>query len=295
MELTSYFERYLSNIEPTSDQRSGASTGHTTLRERLAKHEDYASAFADSFLSGSYGRNTAIRPINDVDVIVVTWHDQDSTTPARALGRLESALEDYYTRVRRQNRSVRVSLSYVTMDVVPACTTGGGVEGKLQVPDRAASGWVNSHPRKHVAQASALNTRCDGRYVKLVKALKGWRDHRMASAVKPKSFLLECLAYCYASDHSFSSVARGIVGFHDHIISKYSAHERNYTHSPVVRDPAGTGIDVAKRWTYSDFCEFMKEVRASSAIAEAALESDDKAESVAKWRRLFGDSFPQAL
>ena len=36
MELSSYFTDFLNNIEPTKTQKDQASTGHATLRDRLA-------------------------------------------------------------------------------------------------------------------------------------------------------------------------------------------------------------------------------------------------------------------
>jgi len=76
LELTTHFSKFLSNIEPTYYQKSEASTGHETPRSRLRVDEDYREFFQDSFLSGSYGRDTAVRPINDVDVIVITNHNE---------------------------------------------------------------------------------------------------------------------------------------------------------------------------------------------------------------------------
>lgn len=145
MELISHFEKFLSTIEPTYYQKSEASTGHTTLRDRLQKDEEYKAFFNDSFISGSYGRHTAIKPINDVDIIIITNHSVYSEI-STVFYFLEKALKRYYSqeKIRRQKRSVRISLSYVTMDVVPSITTDG-VYGQLMVPDRNASKWVVTH------------------------------------------------------------------------------------------------------------------------------------------------------
>lgn len=293
MELTTYFDRFLANIEPTFNQRSEASTGHTTLRSRLKTDDYYKNFFRDSFLSGSYGRKTAIRPINDVDTIVVTWHS-DSITPNEVLEYLERALERYYSNIRRQDRSVRVSLTYVTMDVVPA-RAPNGLNHALKIPDRSAGKWVDSHPLAHLHLTTELNEKRNGLYVPLVKALKRWRDYRMGVTWKPKSFLLECLVYYYARGRSFSSVPKGIQGFFNYVIAKYNDHKNTKTYSPIIYDPAETEIDVAKIWTFADFCKFMDEVFTSSYLADAAISSTDYDDSKRRWRQLLGGDFPLSL
>jgi len=292
MELITHFEKFLSNIEPTTNQKSDASTGHNVLRSRLEKDDGYKNYFLDSFVSGSYGRDTAIRPINDVDIIVITKHSQ-SSSPDTVLYILEKALGNYYPRdkITRQGRSIRVSLSYVIMDVVPAITTNG-YDGLLRIPDREVKEWKASHPRKHLQLAIEMNSKQNNLYKPLVKALKQWRDNVMGDPWKPKSFLLECLVYDYATNSNISSIPRAIKDFFWYTKTKYDAHRKANSYSPIIRDPAGTGIDVASKWTYSDFCRFMDELNNSWYLAYQALESTDYNDSLEKWRKLLGEVFP---
>jgi len=293
MELKSYFDKFLSNIEPTANQKAEASTGHKTLRSRLEQDDDYKKCFRDSFISGSYGRDTAIRPINDVDIIIITNHT-DALKPDTALSILERALKKYYANVKRQGRSVRVALSYITMDIVPTITTDG-LDNFLKIPDRELQKWDLTHPRKHLQLATEINTKRNQLYKPFVKALKQWRDYRMEDAWKPKSFLLECLAYDYAIQNSILSIPSAIKDFFWFTHNKYDAHRKNQMYSPIIHDPAGTGNDVAKKWTYSDFCKFMDETYSSWYIAYNALNSSDLKDSVEKWRGLLGDNFPSNM
>ena len=74
------FENFLKDIEPSRTTKSNASSAHTELRDFLKNDEDFKDYYQKSFLSGSYVRNTAIRPRAkngqterpDVDIIVVT-------------------------------------------------------------------------------------------------------------------------------------------------------------------------------------------------------------------------------
>jgi hypothetical protein len=288
MELPSYFQTFLSNIEPTSNQENEASMGHTTLRWRLEKDEKYKDYFLDSFLSGSYGRNTVIRPIKDVDIIIITSYSEILWKPELTLYHLKGILSNYYNNVTLQSRSVNVALSYVDMDIVPAINTNGTF---LKIPDRTAQNWVISNPRKHLELSIRMNDARNGLYKPLVKALKRWRDNRMNDSWKPKSFVLECMIYDYANNTPITSIPNGLNGFFAFTHKKYETY-RKVAVSPTIDDPAGTGNNIAKNWANQDFIYFYDEVWKSWNLCYDALTSQDKTVSIEKWRQLLGDSFP---
>ncbi|MFQ5792398.1 MAG: hypothetical protein ACE5JI_18165 [Acidobacteriota bacterium] len=62
MTPNSVFEGFLRDIEPSRTTKSNASSAHSALREFLPTHETFSNVLVDSFLSGSYRRDTAIRP-----------------------------------------------------------------------------------------------------------------------------------------------------------------------------------------------------------------------------------------
>jgi len=71
MELDSYFRGLLKNIEPSSTAVSHAQNAHTNLRKNIQNDEELKDANPDTFLTGSYARQTAIKDIKDVDVILI--------------------------------------------------------------------------------------------------------------------------------------------------------------------------------------------------------------------------------
>src|SRR5689334_7497242 len=56
------FDKLLQDIEPSQTTKSLAASAHRTLRQYLADHEDFRDVHLDTFLAGSYRRNTSIRP-----------------------------------------------------------------------------------------------------------------------------------------------------------------------------------------------------------------------------------------
>ena len=147
----------------------------------------------DSYLTGSYGRSTAIKDIKDVDIIVMIDLDHTKTTPEIVVAWLQSVLQNYYTKVRAQGRSVGVTTSSgFDLDVVPSVAMSYR-QGPLWIPDRDAGAWVPSHPKGQIAFGINRNEATSGYYKHLVKIMKHWRDRLTPSASRVKSYILESL------------------------------------------------------------------------------------------------------
>lgn len=66
------FTEYLKSIMPDDPAIKRAKTAHEDLRKDLEADEQFGPRVKRSVLSGSYGRDTAIHGIKDVDIIVQT-------------------------------------------------------------------------------------------------------------------------------------------------------------------------------------------------------------------------------
>jgi len=292
MKLAEHFRQFLSNIEPTCSQIREAASGHATLRSRLQEDEESKECVLETFLSGSYARSTAIRPVKDVDIVSVLDLDPHNNEPAVALSFVQQVLKKYYPSVKRQRRSLRITLTYVVMDLVPAVAPYG-LESELLIPDRDLSEWVPTHPKGHLAHATQLNTALEGRFIPLVKAMKWWRDYQMPKSRRPASFLLEVIVGSSVSGCTFDCMAAAVCSCFEGIGDQY----RHYADAglvPAVPDPVLPGNNVASDWVEEDFAAFMTAVDKSSDLARAALNSKDKDESVGLWQKLFGSAFPTA-
>lgn len=288
MELESHFRKFASNIEPAETHRDEAISGHTTLRERLEKDKEVGDNLRETFLSGSYRRRTAVKPIKDVDIFVVLKAERGSARKTlewleKALGRL-----GYKAKTEPQRRSVRVDLSYVTMDVVPALAPDG-LDRALKIPSRQEDKWISSHPKNHIDYTTSLNQRSRGeRLVPIVKITKWWRNHQMPKAKHPKGFHLECLcgqhmdfaANCYAD--AYISILESMV----------RAYGQTPDRIPQLPDPGMPGQFIASGITLQEFRDFMSKVQPSLGIAQAARKADNEKESVRLWQQIFGPEFP---
>lgn len=289
MELNTYFRGLLTNIEPSPAAVKKAKKAQEDLRAHLETDEEISKANPDTFLSGSYARDTALNSIKDVDVIVLIDLDHNATAPDVVISWLQQALQKYYSKVRPQGRSVQVTTGTdFDLDVVPSVPLSHR-DGPAWIPDREAQLWVATHPKGQIAFGANKNSSTEGRYKPLVKIFKYWRDRLPTETARAKSYLLESLV-AQGLLSVPSSYARGVVAIFTAIYSSYLPYLSQNT-VPKISDPGYPSVNVAKRWKLNEFSAFMREVETDLKIATAALNSQDKDQSVKLWRRLFGEKF----
>jgi hypothetical protein len=225
-----YLREFLKEIEPTHAEKNGGRRSHNFLRDILCTG-NMATRIVDSYLSGSYARDTAIRPLDDVDIIFVIdparWPqdgfrliiDDDYPAPEAVLKTFITAIRYRYSdsSLRMQNRSVRLQLNHLDIDVVPAIDIGKN-DGSILIPDRQKHGWIITAPKKHSEIASAINQRQGGRFKPLVKLLKFWNQAQPSTAAF-KSFAIETIACRLFQGTALPSLQEGLLLFFDFVSS----------------------------------------------------------------------------
>ncbi len=221
---------FLKEIEPTHREKDGGRRSHNFLRGILSTG-NMANRIVDSYLSGSYARDTAIRPLEDVDVIFVIdptqWPqdgfplllDHDYPTPDAVLKTFMSAIRYRYgsSSLRMQNRSVRLRLNHLDIDIVPAVDAGRD-DGSIWIPDRQKRDWILTAPKTHNEIASAINQRQNGQLKPLVKLLKFW-NQALPSTATFKSFAIETMACRLFQSIALPSLQEGLLLFFDFVSS----------------------------------------------------------------------------
>lgn len=315
------FEKYLSQIEPTKEAITRASESHNPLREDLEKDEMFGPFVDSSMLSGSYGRDTSIFTIKDVDVILKTTFTKvdlrerkwSSETEQQCLLRLtrdaiERTGETANTKPAR--RSIYVELEEdedddmpaLTMDIVPVLIQNRSDTDPMTISDRELGEWHDTYPNTQLSDSVARNKRSKKiggyhSYKRLVKIFKAWKQvHFYAGPDKPKSpkgFILECLTAKYhnpSAEHWLDAV-------HDLFANICEAWpdpdnlpaEPDIPMIPDVSDSAPHLIPIAK--TRDEAKKIFRTIHQHLAlIKQAQAEAEDDLTKAAKTlRRVFGD------
>ena len=277
--------KVLRGIEPTSAQKSGARRSHWHLRELLDSGQ-LGNRIADIYLSGSYARDTAIRPLDDVDIIVVVdpsyWHVpwlSNLPAPPKVIDTFAAAIRRRYpdSSVFKQRRSVRLQLAHISIDVVPAVKMHD--ELRIRIPDRDSGEWIVSAPALHAEAASEVNNKRFGLFKPLVKLAKLWSSN-LPDSSRAKSFTIETIATRLFYKLPFATLEEGLLlywdflasRFHEAVIAKWT-DDFGMTFSwweVAVPDAAGTDSNTASYMNRAHALALSKQARTSRDHLRAA-------------------------
>lgn len=297
MATQTQFEALLRDIEPSDSTKSACSVAHRTLRDGLASHPDFMDVHVNTCLSGSYARQTAIRPRitngqvrrPDVDIIVVTNHTQFDR-PADVIALIRRTLRKLgYEELESNRRSVSVVMSNVEMDVVPIVEDDSwGGTGWL-IPDKQQDTWLATNPLGHNVWASEVNKKADGRFVPLVKLVKWWKRENLPHLRRPKGFIIETMVAKHMDMREANHEER-FVKFLESIVSEY-AWQVGIGGVPELEDPSVPGNDVFSRVKPEEFKRFFDMAQEHATLLRRAQAERDLNKALNLYRRVFGDRF----
>lgn len=282
------FAQFVSKITPTEAQRTAMSARRTRADEILRELFNGSNMpLLRTKLIGSAGRNTIIRPLDDIDVFAVfnddtVWdtYRQDSR---KLLYRVRDALNGKYN-ITVGSRGQAVRLFFKTpphVEIVPAFEVVGG---GYYIPSGKANfffgyAWQQTDPYVHEAFINRRQTELGNRLKGIIRLLKRW------NAVHGKhftSFHLEMVTQA-----SFGSIGTSLP------MNVHQFFDWSRTHLNVS-DPAGYSGNLMST-------DFFKSLAMNNALKNAhdrtgkALEAEGKgnhAQAIRLWRITFGDEFP---
>jgi hypothetical protein len=291
------FDLYLSRIVPPRTQIEAAQRSHNAVRNFLANDDYFGPMIVADFLNGSYARNTVVRPIKDVDVIVVVGPDWLDDVPAEATEALRRKLAQRYPdrRTRRRGRAVRIELCDMDIDVLLAVARDG-IDRPLRIPDRNLGRWIETQPKEQLRLSAELQRATERNYCPLIRILKAWSRSRIADADWPGSFVIECAAYHVIAmeptsfvgrlDDAFAKLLRGLRE------ADFGRGGRWFFRAPAVSDPALPNRNVAERWSESAADGFRAKLDVALRRTNKLDRSRSEDSEVGKWHEIFGDPFP---
>ncbi len=276
------FRQFRTNLEITTLQESTASTRQQNVRDSVA--EDFA--VLESFLTGSYRRNTMIAPLTTADIDVFIVLDPKYYAPQNQHELLTSVMKTLKKRypktpkIKPDGQAVTITFTDFKVDVVPGFyRTGGG----FLIPDANLNRWIPTDPKKHVELWTASNKAHDGSLVPLIKMVKCWNR---AKGDLFRSFHLEVLVRHVLKSVTISDYPSGARWVFDKMRDKVWVK---------IADPAGYSEDVAQ---YLAKAEADRMISALDQAYRKALTAEHYASqgyaklAIEEWRSIFADYFP---
>lgn len=280
--ISAGFQVFCSNLEITDRQAPVVATRQQGVRDAVASGFEVL----DTFLTGSYARDTLISPLEKADVdlfTVLSSRYYQNHTPQSLLDAVREHLRKTYPkspRVSKNGQAVTITFTDFIVDVVPAFNRQGG--GYL-IPNANSGNWISTDPKRHIELWSEANGVHDGDLIPLIKMLKAWNR---AHSERFRSFHLEALAVKIFTGVTISNFPSGIRFFFTKAQSATTF---------TLPDPAGYGGDVGAYMTGDLLAaanQSLLRAEGWALEAEAAIVDDRIDLAFDKYRMLFGDYFP---
>lgn len=286
------FDQLLSNLTLTTAQRVDGITKHSGVRQVLNRHY-YASlsTSANSFLVGSWGKSTHIRPPRDVDVMFVLpqsvydkYEKVYGNKQSHLLQEVKRVLAANYpnTDMKADGQVVLVPFATYNVEVLPAfhywqeiyriCDTNNGGGYKTVMPDSECKSVQTSNDE------SKGNTR------DLIRMLKCWQDH---CNVPMKSFWLELLTVEFLRSWQYKGNGTTYYDWMSRDFFTWLALKGQWSYTTITVPGTSETISIGNAWAS----------RAESARDRATKATQNEAENYPylaseEWQKIFGTYIP---
>lgn len=289
------------------------------LNNLPTKIYDFPTLYTEKHIKfGSFARNTKIRPLDDIDLILTfkaagaTYTEYvygkeyfinvpESATYLRPLcdngilnsrkliNKLVNGLSEieHYKQADIHRRQEAATLSLTSyewnFDIVPAFFT---TDDFYLIPDGNGN-WKATDPRVDQTNVSSVNQKHNGKILQIIRTLKYWQ--RRASMPTLSSYLFEVIILNYFDNKT--EVSEWI----DVNLINFWAHFENAIYQPVA-DPKGFQGNL-NQLSFDEMCKVSEKAKSTKEKAleayNAEIDEKNQSKAISKWREIFGSDFPQ--
>jgi len=292
MGLAEWFSTFCANIQV---QDGGTiSTRFKNITRRL--NSDYWTTTSDtahSLYVGSYGRNTAIQGISDLDMIFQLpysvyeqYNNYSGNGQSALLNAVKTSIEKTYstTSIRADGQVILVPFNDgITFEVVPAFINK---DDSFTYPDSNNGGrWRTTNPKPEIEAIRARNAVCNGNLILLCRMMRSWKNKWN---VPIGGLLIDTLAYQFIESYTYRDKSYLYYDFFCRDFFKWMAEQdenQEYWKAP------GSGQYVYGKGLFQYKANRCYNI-SLEAIAHETASPKQEWSAKQKWRDIFGNSFP---
>lgn len=292
MGLADWFSTFCANIKV---QDGGTiSTRYKNITRRL--NSNYWTTTSDTAYSlyvGSYGRNTAIQGISDLDMIFQLpysvyeqYNNYSGNGQSALLNAVKTSIEKTYstTSIRADGQVILVPFNDgITFEVVPAFINK---DDSFTYPDSNNGGrWRTTNPKPEIEAIRARNAVCNGNLILLCRMMRSWKNKWN---VPIGGLLIDTLVYQFIESYTYRDKSYLYYDFFCRDFFKWMAEQdenQEYWKAP------GSGQYVYGKGLFQYKANRCYNI-SLEAIAHETASPKQEWSAKQKWRDIFGNSFP---
>ena len=249
---------------------------------------------------GSWAHKTIIKPVDggefDADLLVFVEH-VDGWSAATYIEELYKAFRanaTYKDKVSRSSHCVTISYaSEKKIDLAPCLTNRTNA---LEVCNRTTDQFEQTEPRQYtdwlVEKNDYSGSNSFRKVTRLVKYLRDIKENFTCSSVLLTTLLGHCITNTDKDSADFAdtpTALKTVFGRLDDLLQRYLT-------KPRVTNPFLAIENFADAWkTEEQYTNFRDKMHTYRGWVDEAYNEEDRSESIAKWRRVFGEDFAKGV
>lgn len=285
MSIADMFSDFVSNLAITNSETISLRYGELTAALNK-KFRDTESKTANTLQVGSFGRNTGINGISDLDMLYIMpkgkWDHYKDGKQLKLLQDTKDAIIARYpkTEVRVDRVVVTVTYNDFHVEVQPVFEQN---DQSYKYPDTKDGGsWKITKPREEMEEVSNTDTKKNSNLKRLCKMARAWRNKH---GQQMGGLLIDTLAYNFlSSTDDFDNKSYLYYDFLSRDFFKYLADEPDQTEyaAPGSRQR----VKVKKK--------FKRKAKKAYHLCLEAIAAESQKNVNDKWRKVYGRPFPAA-
>lgn len=287
------FESFAATLQLPNTKKQSISSRTATITRRLNKDfRDTDSDTANRFYGGSYGRNTAVDSLSDVDLLYVlpysVYVEYNTLTSGKQSALLKAVKESLLKTYPGSNIFVDsqiVKIPYtdgITFEVVPVFLNK---DDSYTYADTSNGGsWQICKPKQEIDAFVERNKATNMNLVTLGRMVRAWRDK---NSVGMSGMLIDTLAWQFIEDWAYKDKS---YLYYDYLTRDFykwlSERDKTQTYWRVP----GSGAHAYKGGPFHAKAEAAYD---SALAAIKNLEAQEFWAARQKYRSIYGTSFPE--
>ncbi|MDO8608582.1 MAG: hypothetical protein Q7R40_18775 [Phaeospirillum sp.] len=287
------FQKFCNALRITQGERSTISGRTSAITKRLNLDFWNSSSDADhSFYSGSYGRETAIRGVSDIDLLMALppaiytqYNSYQGNGQSALLQAVKNSIAKTYssTAMRGDGQVVVVTFNDMKYEIVPVFFNSNGY---YTYPDSNNGGsWKEVKPKEEIAAIAQRNSETNGNLRELCRMTRAWKDR---CSVPISGMLIDTLAYNFIGSWQYRDKSYFYYDFMSRDFFEFLKGQ-NSNQSYWRAPGSNQNVYPSGNFTY-------KAGQAYNAAIEAIAYAENKNTWSArqKWREIYGTDYPSS-
>lgn len=288
MNIEQTFKDFSNNLTVLNQENIESRFGTITKRLNTDFH-NIESNTENGIYIGSYGRDTAISGISDLDLLFVLpdelyskYNNREGNKQSQLLQDVKTSLSKTYTQSKVRGDGQVVVIEF-TNDYIEVCPAFQENDGSFTYPDSNSGGkWKKTNPTPESSEIINYDKECNNNLINLCRFMRAWKNK---SGVKIGGLLIDTLIYnFFISNPDYRTYT---FDNYDVLVRDFFKYLKDLDDNKSYWYAPGSNQHV-----YKNKSNFKSKAKKALKNVEEAIEKNTNNTVYEIWRRVFGKSFP---